>query len=111
MCLANTFVGLLVTWTGFIRRIRWAWFVMFIIVWVGAFPVLVLPLLQHKIAITFIEWMYSAIGQSGIPRVWAESVLIFTMMVIALILPIRSFFGSRETATTKPVPEATTSKI
>jgi len=37
-CLTITLVGLLITWTGFIQRIRWAWFVMFIIVWVAAFP-------------------------------------------------------------------------
>lgn len=92
-CLANILVGLVVTWMGLIKRIRWSWFVMFIIVWVGAFPSMVLPILQHTRAITLTEWGYSALREPGMPRYWAESVLIFTLMVIALILPIKSFLG------------------
>jgi hypothetical protein len=94
-CLANILVGLLVIWTGFIKRSRTAWFVMFIIVWVGAFPALVLPILGHKLALTFTEWIYSAIGQSGMPRTWALSVLTFALMAIALFLPVKSFFWNR----------------
>lgn len=94
--MANIFVGLLVTWVGFVRRCRWAWFVMFIIVWVGGFPILVLPLLQHKIALTFTEWIYSALGTSGDARIWAESVLIFALLAISLLLPIKSFFWNRQ---------------
>ncbi|MGH9603899.1 MAG: hypothetical protein ACRD24_16085, partial [Terriglobales bacterium] len=45
--LAIIFIGLMVTWTGYIRRVRWTWFVMFTIVWVWAFPVLLLPSLQR----------------------------------------------------------------
>jgi hypothetical protein len=69
---------------------------MFIIVWVGAFPVLVLPILGHKLGLTFVEWIYSAIGQSGMPRAWAMSVLTFALMVTALFLPVGSFFWNRE---------------
>jgi hypothetical protein len=95
-CLANILVGLLVIWTGFIKRSRAAWFVMFIIVWVGGFPVLVWPILGHKLGLTLVEWIYSAIGQSGVPRAWAVSVLTFTLMAIALFLPVGSFFWKRE---------------
>ena len=92
VCLAVIFVGLIVTWAGYVKRVRWTWFVMFTIVWIWAFPILVLPLLQHKIALTWTEWIYSSLGQSGSPRIWAESVLIFALMVIALILPAKAFF-------------------
>lgn len=96
LCLANILVGLLVTWTGFVKRNRIAWFVMFIIVWVGAFPVLVLPILGHKPAPTLTEWIYSVVGSPSIPRAWAVSVLTFVLMAIALFLLVRSFFGNRD---------------
>ena len=36
-------IGLVVTWGGYIKGVRWSWFVMFVIVWLWALPVLVLP--------------------------------------------------------------------
>ena len=96
VCLAIILIGLIVIWTGYVKRARWTWFVMFIVVWVWAFPLLVLPLFkalfEGRIVLTFPEWLYSAIYQWGSPRIWAESVLIFLLMVIALLLPIKSFF-------------------
>jgi hypothetical protein len=73
-------------------RFRWAWFVMFVIVWLDAFPILVFPVLRHRWSLSFTEWICSALFQSGIPRVWAMSVIIFILMLIALFLPIKSFF-------------------
>jgi hypothetical protein len=87
-------IGLLVTWTGFIRRVRSAWFVMFIIVWAWAFPNLVLPLFLHSVGLTAREWIQSALRSSGPARVWAENVVIFLMMVISLVLPLKAFFMS-----------------
>jgi len=69
---------------------------MFVLVWAWAFPLFVLPLFKGTIVLTFSEWLYSAIYQDGSPRIWAESLLIFLMMVIALLLPIKSFFLVRE---------------
>jgi MFS family permease len=85
-------IALVVLWAGYIRRVRWTWFVMFIVVGVWAFPLLVLPLFRGKIALTWSEWLYWALSEPGSPRVWAESVLIFSLMVLALLLSIRSFF-------------------
>src|SRR5260370_1679312 len=31
--LAILFIGLTVTWTGYVKRVRWTWFDMFIILW------------------------------------------------------------------------------
>jgi MFS family permease len=95
-CLAIILIGLIVTWTGYIKRERWTWLVMFILVWVWAFPLLALPpfkaLFEGRMVLTHSEWLYSAIYQPGLPRIWAESVLIFLLMVIALLLPVKSFF-------------------
>jgi hypothetical protein len=62
-----------------------------------AFPLLVLPLFKGTIVLTFSESLYSAIYQEGSPRTWVESFLIFLLMVIALLLPLRAFFLVRET--------------
>jgi energy-coupling factor transporter transmembrane protein EcfT len=94
--------GLLVTWMGFVRRIRWAWFAMAIIVWVWAFPVFVLPYLQHNIPITLREWVSDALRHRGPHRDSTEGFLVFAVMLIALTLPIKSFFEERdETASTR----------
>jgi len=94
--LAIISIGLIVLWMGYIKRERWTWPVMFIVAWIWAFPLLVLPLFKGKIVVTFSEWLYSALYHSGFPRTWTESVLIFLLMVIALLLPIRSFLLVRE---------------
>jgi len=97
--LAIILIGLIVTWTAYIKRARWAWLVIFIVVWVWAFPLLALPpfkaLFEGGMSLTFPEWIHSAIYQPGSPRAWAESVLIFLLMVLALLLPVRSFFFSQ----------------
>jgi hypothetical protein len=36
-------ISLIVTWKGYINRLRWAWLLLFIITWVWAFPLLALP--------------------------------------------------------------------
>ena len=93
--LAIIFIGLIVTWTGFIKGVRWTWFVMCIIVWAWAFPLLILPFLGHTIVPTWSEILSNALREPGIARSFVQLVLIFSLMVIALILPIKSFFLSR----------------
>lgn len=95
-CLTILSIGLLITWTGYVKSVRWAWFVMFIIVWLWAFPILVLPLFQVTIMVTLPEWVSLAIRKPGEARAWTESVLIFALMVIALALPIKTFFLRRD---------------
>ena len=94
--LANVFVGLVVTWTGFLRRSRSAWFVMFIIVWVWAFPVLVSPLFRGTIVLTFTEWLADAWQQPGSGRIYVVNVILVFSIVFALMLPLKSFFWQRE---------------
>ena len=94
VCLAVILIGLIVLWTGYIKRARWAWAVMFIVVWVWAFPLLVLPLFQSRHSLPIRDWLYTAIYYPGSARAWPS--LLFLLMVIALLLPVRSFFLGAE---------------
>ena len=97
-CLVLILIGLIVVWTGYVNRARSAWFVMFAITAGWAFPVFLLPLLlplfQGRMVLGVSEWLYTAISQPGLPRTAAKLFLIFSFMVIALLLPIRSFFST-----------------
>ena len=96
-CLAIILIGLIVTWTGYVKRVRWTWFVMFIIVWGWAFPLLILPIIEMRKGISLTEWFRTAMREAGPYRDLAKMVLIFMLMLIALTLPIRAFFFRRET--------------
>jgi hypothetical protein len=101
MGLTLIIIGLVTTWVGLYSGVRWAWFVMFIIVWCGGFPILVLPLFRHKWSLTFSEWIYSSMFQSGTPRLWALSVVVFALMLLALVLPVQYLFLRRGTKSPK----------
>jgi ABC-type Fe3+ transport system permease subunit len=98
--LAIILIGLVVLWTGYVKRDRSAWFVMFIVVWLWAFPLFMFPfvsaLVHRNIVLTFSETLYDAISGPGSPRSAVESVLTFSLMMIGLALPMRRFFGHRE---------------
>ena len=93
-------IGLVVTWTGYIKGSRWTYFVMFVIVWLWAFPVLVLPLLLVGIpfwrTLEWIRMVKEAISMNGEARDILESFVAFLLMVLALVLPAKTFIlGSR----------------
>lgn len=96
--MAIIFIGLIVTWTGYVKRLRSAWFVMFIVVWLWAFPLILWPFLPDIVGIPLPELVSRALRETGTSRTSVYSVLIFTSMLIALILPIKSFFCRQETA-------------
>jgi hypothetical protein len=103
VCLAVILIGLIVIWMGYLKRVCWTWAVMFILVWVWAFPLMVMPILGHPRSLSIPEWIYTAIYYPGSARAWAESVLLFLVMVIALFIPVKSFFLSGEGL--RPIPE------
>lgn len=97
-------IGLIVLWTGYRKRERWAWFVMLIILLFFIFPAGFLPLLlQQTIVVpgTFgsnlstidlsreMKWIlegnHLAIGLM-------MQLLLFPVMLIVLLLPIKAFF-------------------
>lgn len=92
--LTNILVGLVVVWTGFIGRYRWAWLIMLIIVSGWACPILILPIFHGKIVVTFGEWLEEAWRWPGSARIYGENLILVSLMVIALVLSIRSFFAS-----------------
>ena len=110
-------IGLIVLWTGYRKRERWAWFVMLIALLFFYFPYYVLPVLLQ---IRHFGWPYllyllgafrvggwwycwiasfnpnSAVGMA----LWPTAILIrpleFLMMSIALLLPVKAFFWQPE---------------
>jgi hypothetical protein len=85
-------IGLIVIWAGYVKRTRWTWFVMFIIVFGWAFTELILPWLGAWVG-TPSKLFLAAVRGPGIARDVVEAILIFSLMVIALFLPTRSFFS------------------
>ena len=97
--LANIFIGLMITWTGYINRVRSAWFVMFIIVWVWAFPVLLpYPLLWNILRTVDKDYLLLALREPGLARNYLRLVLAVLLMVIALFLPVKSFFWDKKSS-------------
>jgi hypothetical protein len=90
--LAVILIGLIVLWTGYVKRTRASWAVMFVVVWVWAFPLLVLPLFTRRGLLR--QSLYTAIYYPGSGRSWDQSA--FLLMVIALLLPVKSFFLKAE---------------
>jgi hypothetical protein len=77
---------------------------MFVIVWVWAFPVLLLPYLQElRNAVAITEWPADALRESGLPRDFLEAVLTFLLMVLALALPAKTFFRGQAAGPGKEV--------
>jgi len=112
--LAIILIGLMVTWAGYVKKVRWAWFVMFVIVWGWALPNLVYrdvvyPLSRHLLSISdFPSLLAEALLGAGFPRDFARGfvqlTVIFALMVVALVLPLKAFAQTEETqrAVTKP---------
>lgn len=108
--LAIVSIGLVVTWAGYVKGVRWTWFVMFVIVWVWAFPALVLPM--------FLIWQGWALMPPSIARAieeilhagpytdsggFLETLVAFLLMVLALALPAKSFIAGHGPGRARPV--------
>jgi hypothetical protein len=103
--LAITLIALVVVWTGYVKRARSAWLVMFVVTWAWAFPLFAWPYLRGPRVFTLPEWIYNAVYEPGSPRSASQLVVTFSLMVIALLLPLKSFFLARDA----PVPTRTLS--
>jgi len=105
-------VGLVVTWTGYIKGIRWTYFVMFVIVWLWVFPVLMLPFffvwramvswVQTLGPYDWIRLIKDAISKNGIERDILESFVALLLMLLAIVLPVKTFIGGRGDAQAGP---------
>jgi hypothetical protein len=98
-CLAIILIAVIVIWTGYIKRTRAAWLVMFVVVWFWAFPIFILPFLggvvRGRLELSLPELLYDAISGSGSLRLEMEAELVFLGMVIALVLPLKKFFVAK----------------
>jgi hypothetical protein len=92
--LAIITIGLIVTWAGYIKGVRWTWFLMFLIAWGWAFPVLVLPEFHWRNMLPVAQWPQwppLALTGRGPQLGFAGSVLTCLLMLIALALPVKTF--------------------
>lgn len=99
-------IGLIVTWAGYIKKARWAWLLMFVIVWGWAlpnllYPEVVYPVSRQLVSITEFPTIFleAVLGRVGLPRTFAREfaqlTVVFVLMVIALVLPMRWFFWKK----------------
>ena len=88
-------IGLVVTWTGYIKGVRWTYFVMFVIVWLWAFPALMLPVIPFWRTLEWIRMVKEAISMNGLARDILESMVAFPLMVLALVLSAKTFIFGR----------------
>jgi hypothetical protein len=88
--LAIIVIGLIVTWAGYINGVRWTWFVMFLITWAWAFPVLVLAEFHWRNMLPIAQWPPLALKGRGPQLGFAESLLTLLLMVLALVVPLKT---------------------
>jgi energy-coupling factor transporter transmembrane protein EcfT len=101
--LAIIVIGLIVTWAGYIKGVRWTWFVMFLVAWGWAFPILVLAEFHWRNMLPIAQWPPLALKGRGFQLGIAASVLTLLLMVLALALTVKTFILGRGLAQTKPM--------
>jgi hypothetical protein len=94
--LALVIIGLVVVWVGYQKKDRWSWFIMLVFVCVYFVPV---HMLDVVLAMRRVGWGWlpgvvrAALDGNPESQGAIEGLAVFTLMVIALLLPIRAFFG------------------
>ena len=71
---------------------------MLVVTWAWAFPLFAWPYLRGPKVFTLPEWIFNAIYERGYPRSQTQLVVTSSLMRIALLLPIKSFFLVTETS-------------
>ncbi|MGO9316525.1 MAG: hypothetical protein ACLPXT_12005 [Terracidiphilus sp.] len=106
--LAIEIIGLVVLWTGYRAKERWAWVILFTILTLFVFPSTVLHTLL-KIHEGTYQWSFLLTSFSGIRVGQCENlaehynsrvalgILDFLVMTIAILLPIKAFFWKSRT--------------
>jgi hypothetical protein len=93
-------VALIVIWTWLAAGNRVAWVIMAVIVWVWAFPIMIFRLHIGPLSSTELkDWIVSAWRQDGFARVTLINPIMFSLMIIGLILPLRALFRIRQPKT------------
>ena len=92
-------VALIVTWTWLVAGSRVAWVIMAVIVWVWACPIMMIFRLHigslSSLSLSGLrDWIVSAWREDGLPRVALMNPIMFSLMLIGLILPVRALLRS-----------------
>jgi hypothetical protein len=96
--LALEIISLIVIWTSYQKRMSWSWFVMVIFFCVYYVPVRVLDFLLGIRSRGWSWWpaaIRDAMGGRQLAIDAFSELAILTLMVIALLLPVRDFFGKK----------------
>ena len=80
---------------------------MFVVTWAWAFPLFAWSYLKGPRVFTLPEWIFNAIYEPRSPRTAAQLVVTVSLMVVALLLPMKSFFLARK----EPAPIHTLSRM
>ena len=97
--LALEIIALIVIWTSYQKRMRWSWFVMLIFFCVYYVPVRVLDFLLGIRSRGWSWWpaaLRDAMGGRQLAIDAFSELAILTLMVIALLLSVRDFFGKKQ---------------
>ena len=91
-------VALIVIWTGLAAGNRVAWVIMAVIVWVWAFPIMMWLVVSHpRVFLHLGEWVASAWRNDfSWSRVLLVNTVVFLLMLIGLILPVKALFWARK---------------
>ncbi len=98
--LALVIIGLIVIWTGYQKRTRWSWFIMVVFVCVYFVPA---NLVDVFLDISRVGWRWwpGVVQDAMEGRPFAlgaiKGLAILALMIIALLLPSRAFFGKKPT--------------
>jgi hypothetical protein len=90
-------VALIVIWTWLVAGNRVAWVIIAVIVWVWAFPIMMLPLVTHVVALSLSDlsgWVVSAWHGDHLSRIALVNTVLFLLMLVGLILPVRALLRS-----------------
>ena len=97
--LALDIIVLIVIWTSYQKRMRWAWFVMVVFVCVYFVPVHLLDVLLDIKRMGW-HWWPGVVQDANEGRPFAVGALIeltiFTLMMIAVLVPVGAFFGKKQ---------------
>ena len=103
-------VALIVIWTWLVAGNRVAWVIIAVIVWVWAFPIMMMPLVTHKVDLSWSElsdWVGSAWHGEHLARISLVNTVLFLLMLVGLILPVRALLrsGNRNGSGTRRVAD------
>ena len=97
-------VALIIIWTGLAAGNRVAWVIMAVIVWVWAFPIMMSLVVSHpRVFLDWREWLAAAWRNDfSWPRILLINTIMFLLMLVGLILPVRALLRSRKGEVGKP---------